>query len=130
MNYIGDWGRQFGLLAAGFKRFGCEESLQQDPIQHLFEVYVATNAAAEEDTGLSTEARRVVELLEARDPDTLAVWEKFRVLSIEAYNTMYARLHIKVSAPVRQCTVCSCARAPVRQCARASVPCVRARMCM
>jgi arginyl-tRNA synthetase len=43
MNYLGDWGKQFGLLAVGFEMFGKEELLAKDPIQHLYEVYVKIN---------------------------------------------------------------------------------------
>jgi len=43
MNYLGDWGKQFGLLAVGFEMFGKEELLKTDPIQHLYEVYVKVN---------------------------------------------------------------------------------------
>lgn len=43
MNYLGDWGKQFGLLAVGFEMFGKEELLEKDPIQHLYEVYVKIN---------------------------------------------------------------------------------------
>jgi len=51
MNYLGDWGKQYGVLALGFKRFGNEEALQQNPIGHLYEVYVKISAiqADEED---------------------------------------------------------------------------------
>ena len=35
-------------------------------------------------------------LCQARDPRTLALWDKFRSLSIEAYGAMYARLNIEV----------------------------------
>lgn len=45
MNYLGDWGKQFGLLAVGFEMFGSEELLEKDPIQHLFDVYVKINTA-------------------------------------------------------------------------------------
>jgi arginyl-tRNA synthetase len=43
MNYLGDWGRQFGLLANAFELFGDEEKLKQDPIGHLFDIYVEIN---------------------------------------------------------------------------------------
>lgn len=41
---LGDWGKQFGLLAVGFKRYGSREELEKDAIMHLFNVYVAVNA--------------------------------------------------------------------------------------
>lgn len=43
MNYLGDWGKQYGLLANGYKYFGNEEELLKDPINHLFDVYVKVN---------------------------------------------------------------------------------------
>ena len=45
MNYLGDWGKQFGLLAVGFEKYGSEARLEEDPIQHLYEVYVKVNTA-------------------------------------------------------------------------------------
>lgn len=48
MNYLGDWGKQYGLLANGYKYFGSEEALAKDPINHLFEVYVKVNAIVTE----------------------------------------------------------------------------------
>ncbi|GMG28089.1 unnamed protein product [[Candida] boidinii] len=43
INYLGDWGKQFGLLAVGYERYGSEEELATNPIQHLFDVYVKVN---------------------------------------------------------------------------------------
>ena len=43
MNYLGDWGKQYGLLAVGYEKYGSEEELQKDAIRHLFDVYVKIN---------------------------------------------------------------------------------------
>ncbi|KAF2196339.1 arginyl-tRNA synthetase [Delitschia confertaspora ATCC 74209] len=40
MNYLGDWGKQYGVLAVGFDKFGSEEELLKNPIGHLYDVYV------------------------------------------------------------------------------------------
>ncbi|KAF2748083.1 arginyl-tRNA synthetase [Sporormia fimetaria CBS 119925] len=40
MNYLGDWGKQYGVLAVGFDKFGSEAELEQNPIGHLYDVYV------------------------------------------------------------------------------------------
>lgn len=48
MNYLGDWGKQYGVLAVGFDRFGSEEELEKNPIGHLYEVYVKISAIARE----------------------------------------------------------------------------------
>lgn len=43
MNYLGDWGTQFGILSLAFDSFGDEKKLQSQPLNHLFEIYVQGN---------------------------------------------------------------------------------------
>jgi len=43
MNYLGDWGKQYGVLAQGFEKYGSEEALKNEPVKHLNEVYVKIN---------------------------------------------------------------------------------------
>lgn len=50
MNYLGDWGKQYGVLAIGFDKFGSEEKLLANPIGHLYEVYVKISAISAEET--------------------------------------------------------------------------------
>ncbi len=45
INYIGDWGKQFGLLATGFKRLG--DPARRADAKHLVEVYVRANKEAD-----------------------------------------------------------------------------------
>ncbi|KIY43023.1 arginyl-tRNA synthetase [Fistulina hepatica ATCC 64428] len=99
MNYLGDWGKQFGLLAIGFFKYGSEEKLAESPIMHLFDVYVTVNkdVKEEEAAGLSTtndEAKDIFRRMEHGDKETLALWQRFRDLSIEAYKKVYQRLNI------------------------------------
>ncbi|KAJ2383260.1 arginyl-tRNA synthetase, partial [Coemansia sp. RSA 2611] len=94
MNYLGDWGKQYGLLALGFMRFGSEEELVADPIKHLFEVYVKVGTEAEEDESIHEEARAYFKKMEDGDEAALALWQRFRTLSIEKYKQIYARLGV------------------------------------
>ncbi|KAG8811869.1 hypothetical protein FRC18_003229, partial [Serendipita sp. 400] len=43
LNYLGDWGKQFGLIAVGYEKYGDEEEMKRDPIKHLYNVYVQIN---------------------------------------------------------------------------------------
>lgn len=109
MNYLGDWGKQFGVLAVGFKKYGSEAELEVNPIQHLFDVYVKINndikseqeaAEAKGETldpnnCIDGEARSFFKKMEEGDQEALALWKKFRDLSIEKYIDTYARLNIK-----------------------------------
>ncbi|CAO1638394.1 unnamed protein product [Sympodiomycopsis kandeliae] len=94
-NYLGDWGKQFGLLAVGWESNGDEEKLLKDPVTHLYEVYVAVNAAAEQDPSLHDRAREYFKKMEDGDEDALKLWRKFRDLSIKKYEETYARLNIR-----------------------------------
>ncbi|KAM0755895.1 arginyl-tRNA synthetase [Meredithblackwellia eburnea MCA 4105] len=102
MNYLGDWGKQFGILAVGFEKYGSEEKLKEDAITHLYDVYVKINADGTEDpeTKITPDptvhdrAREFFVRMEAGDKEALALWTKFRDLSIVKYKETYGRLNI------------------------------------
>ncbi|KAF9995380.1 hypothetical protein BGZ65_008969 [Modicella reniformis] len=94
MNYLGDWGKQYGLLAVGFERYGSEEKLLEDPIKHLFDVYVKINQDAKENEAVHDEARAYFKKMEDGDKAALKIWTHFRDLSIVKYKQIYARLNI------------------------------------
>ncbi|XP_073483016.1 probable arginine--tRNA ligase, mitochondrial isoform X2 [Aquarana catesbeiana] len=95
MNYLGDWGFQFGLLGAGFSKYGCEEKLRANPLQHLFEVYVKVSATAEKDEDMKRSAQDFMQRLENGHPQALSLWTHFRDLSIEEYAKVYKRLGVQ-----------------------------------
>lgn len=43
MNYLGDWGTQFGILSLAYDQFGDEQQLFNEPLKHLYQVYVKGN---------------------------------------------------------------------------------------
>ncbi|XP_021247416.1 probable arginine--tRNA ligase, mitochondrial isoform X3 [Numida meleagris] len=93
INYLGDWGMQFGLLGVGFQQFGDKEKLKSRPLQHLFEVYVQINrAAADENT--KRLAKDFFRKLEEHDEQALSLWKEFRGFSIKEYTQVYKRLGV------------------------------------
>ncbi|KAM3602470.1 uncharacterized protein V6R79_004774 [Siganus canaliculatus] len=94
MNYLGDWGMQFGLLGAGFSQFGCLEKLKQNPLQHLFEVYVKVNKEAENNEDIKQAARDFFRQLEQRESEALSLWQRFRDITVDEYQHVYTRLGV------------------------------------
>uniref|UniRef100_A0AAA9THG0 Probable arginine--tRNA ligase, mitochondrial n=1 Tax=Bos taurus TaxID=9913 RepID=A0AAA9THG0_BOVIN len=83
-----------GLLGTGFQLFGYEEKLQSSPLQHLFEVYVQVNKEAADDKNVAKSAHEFFQRLELGDMQALALWQKFRDLSIDEYMRIYQRLGV------------------------------------
>ncbi|XP_075893714.1 putative arginine--tRNA ligase, mitochondrial [Nelusetta ayraudi] len=94
MNYLGDWGMQFGLLGAGFSQFGCEEKLEKNPLQHLFEVYVRVNKEADHDEVMRQAAREFFRQLEQRESKAVSLWKRFRDITVDEYRHVYKRLGV------------------------------------
>jgi arginyl-tRNA synthetase len=90
INYLGDWGTQFGKLILGYKRWGDEKKLKESPTQHLLEIYVKANAEEYEQ-----EARDYFKKLEEGDKECLGLWKKFRDMSLKDFNNLYKFLGIK-----------------------------------
>lgn len=95
INWLGDWGVQFGKLAVGFEKWGNEEALQKEALRHLYEVYVKVNAACNEDKVLDKAAHEFFRKMEDGDAESLKVWNRFRDLSISDLNKTFKRLNIE-----------------------------------
>ncbi len=95
INYLGDWGKQFGLLAIGFLQLGREDALEADPLGHLYTVYVMINALARHNKTIHAQARRFVRRMESGDAQTLALWQRLRTLSLERYQRVYDQLNVR-----------------------------------
>ncbi|KAA1475019.1 arginyl-tRNA synthetase [Dentipellis sp. KUC8613] len=94
MNYLGDWGTQFGMIAVGFEKYGSQEELEKDAIKHLYSVYVQVNKDAEADPNVKVEAAKWFKRMEDGDEDALKNWRVWRELSIQKYTEEYARLNV------------------------------------
>jgi len=93
INYLGDWGKQFGLVAVGFQEFG--DPARRTEVAHLVQVYVQANAKAEKDPAFDEKARAFFRKMEAGDDEAVALWKEFRETSIRDFKKVYARLGIE-----------------------------------
>lgn len=87
INYLGDWGTQFGKLIYGYKQWGDEKKLKIDPISHLLEIYIKSNE-------FESEAREEFKKLEEGDKENLELWKKFKKLSLKEFDKIYEFLGV------------------------------------
>ncbi|MEX0932928.1 MAG: arginine--tRNA ligase [Candidatus Pacearchaeota archaeon] len=90
INYLGDWGTQFGKLLLGYEKFGNEEKLKKNPMKHLLEIYVKANKKQYDE-----KAREWFKKLEDGDKKAQMLWRVFRELSLEHFKQVYKTLGIK-----------------------------------
>ena len=94
INYLGDWGTQFGRLITAYKLWGDEEKVRANPIAELNELYVRFHEELEEDPELESVGRQWFRKLEAGDEEAVQLWRWFRKESLNEFNAVYDRLGI------------------------------------
>ena len=93
INYLGDWGLQFGKIMAGMKLWRDEYNFDENPIQSLLKIYVRFCTEEKENPELTDEAREWFKNLEDGNEDTRKTWEWIRNISIENYKKTYKLLN-------------------------------------
>lgn len=102
INYLGDWGTQFGKLIAAYHHWGSREMIEKGGIDKLVELYVRVNNEIKGDpengipanTTLADEARAEFHKLETGDEENLALWRWFVQISLAEYEKTYKQLGI------------------------------------
>ncbi len=112
INYLGDWGTQFGKVITAYKKWGNKQTVENGGVDELVKLYVRINneikaeedasvaglsaeeAAGKKHSALGDEARAEFAKLEAGDEENLALWRWFVSVSLEEYNKTYKLLGI------------------------------------
>lgn len=94
-NHLGDWGTQFGKLIYAYKAWGHPEAMEQDPIEHLLELYARFHREAKENPELDQQGRCWFLRLEERDPEARRLWQWFVDLTIQEFEKTYRRLGVR-----------------------------------
>ena len=94
INYLGDYGTQFGKLIAAYKHWGNEEDVKKDPIMSLFHYYVRFHKEAETNPELDDEGREWFKKLEDGDPEAVRLWKWFREVSLKDFKRIYKELGV------------------------------------
>jgi len=89
LNYLGDYGTQFGKMIEGYKRWGNEYNIENDPINQMMQIYVRINELCKEDENVLEECRNNFKKLEDGDDYCVKLWNKFRQLSLNEFHKIY-----------------------------------------
>ncbi len=92
INYLGDWGKQFGLVAVGFEDYG--DPSRRGEMAHLVDVYIKANQKAEADPAYDERARAFFRRMEQDDPAAKALWQELRQVSLTEFQKVYGRLGV------------------------------------
>lgn len=94
LNYLGDYGTQFGKLIYSYKNWGNREDVIKNPIGELKKLYVKFHEEAEFDDSLNDEGRKWFKKLEEDDAEALELWAWFKDESLKDFNKTYDLLGI------------------------------------
>ncbi len=103
INYLGDWGTQFGKLIVAYKLWGDKAQIEEGGIDKLVELYVRINNTikGDEENGiaprndLADQAREEFHKMEIGDEENIALWKWFVEISLAEYEKTYKQLGIE-----------------------------------
>ena len=95
INHLGDYGTQFGKMIEGYKRWGTEYDIENNPIDELMNIYVRINNLCKEDESVLEICRQNFKKLEDGDDYCVNVWNKFKELSLKEFQKTYDLLGVK-----------------------------------
>ncbi len=94
INYLGDWGTQFGMMIVAIEKWGNLEDIKKDPINELGKLYVRINALAKEDESIAEEAREAFRKIELGEEKYVSMWKWIREESLKESEQIYKLLNV------------------------------------
>ena len=93
VNFLGDWGIQFGKVMAGYDLWKDEYDFSENEIDTILKIYVRFSKEEKENPEITELAREWFRRLEKGDPEAIKMWEWQRKLSLENYSKTYKLLN-------------------------------------
>ncbi|MCQ2569957.1 MAG: arginine--tRNA ligase [Limosilactobacillus sp.] len=94
IDYLGDWGTQFGKMMAAYKMWGDDDEIAKDPINTLLSYYVRISKEAEDHPEYDDLGREWFAKLENGDEEARRLWKWFREISLERFQRVYDMLGV------------------------------------
>ncbi len=93
--HLWDWGIIFWKLITAYKKYGSEEKLKENAVEHLFELYVKISSEAEKNTELEDNFREEFKKLSEGNSESVKLWASFTKSSITSMNKLLLRLNVQ-----------------------------------
>lgn len=96
INYLGDWGPQFGYTLLGLEQMKSDLKTNNITIEFLHKAYVLANKMAKQDSSIHERAKSIFNTLECGKctSDINRQWNEFRSTTIKELKNIYNRLGI------------------------------------
>ena len=94
INYLGDWGTQFGKMIVAYKKWGNLEQIKADPINELTKLYVMFHDEAKIHPEYEDEAREAFKRLEDGEEEYYELWKWIREESLKESEQIYDLLKV------------------------------------
>lgn len=94
INYLGDWGTQFGKMIVAYELWGDDAAIKKDSINELSKLYVRFHEEAKVKPELEDEAREAFRKIELGEPKYLEMWKWIREESLKESAQIYDLLKV------------------------------------
>jgi arginyl-tRNA synthetase len=94
VNYLGDWGTQYGKLIYAYKTWGNRDGIEKDPLNELLKLYVKFHDEAEKEPALEDKGREEFKKLEEGDEENRQLLDWMRSMSIKELERIYKTLGV------------------------------------
>lgn len=94
INYLGDWGTQFGKLIVAYKKWSDEATVKEKGIEELLRIYVKFNTESEKNPELVDEARQWFLKMEQNNEEAIEIWKWFKEISLLEFTRVYELLGV------------------------------------
>ena len=94
INYLGDWGTQFGKMIVAIEKWGNLDEIKMDPINQLGKLYVKINNEEKDHPELAEESREAFRKIELGEKKYVDMWKWIREESLKESEQIYKLLNV------------------------------------
>lgn len=94
INYLGDWGTQFGKMIVAIEKWGNLDEIKKDPINQLGKLYVKINNEEKDHPELAEESRKAFRKIELGEKKYVDMWKWIREESLKESEQIYKLLNV------------------------------------